>query len=208
MGSVQRAKRSTRTVSGVFAYVLWFCFASLPAAQVPLRDLNDKPVDPLRAGSSAKASVFVFTSTDCPISNRYAPEIRRIYEKFAAQGVAFWLVYPNRADSPAAIREHLKAYSYPMEALRDPQHALVKRTKVTVTPEAVVFDSRGRITYRGRIDDRYVDVSRQRPAATKHDLEDALGATLARQPVRAPSTQAVGCFIADFQPLPLCETEP
>jgi hypothetical protein len=117
---------------------------------------------------------------------------------FAPKGVLFWLVYPNPADSPAAIRDHLKAFGYPMRALRDPRHELVELTKATVTPEAAVFNVAGRIVYRGRIDDRYVDFGVQRPAPTRHDLEDALTAVLAGKPVLHPTTQALGCFIADF----------
>src|SRR5207249_9516148 len=45
--------------------------------------------------ASAKVFVFIFVSTDCPISNRYAPEIRRVEGKFAPAGVRFWLVYPD-----------------------------------------------------------------------------------------------------------------
>jgi choline dehydrogenase-like flavoprotein len=120
-----------------------------------------------------KAVVIVFLGTQCPISNRYAPEIQRIVSEFAGQGVVFRLVYPNPADEAAAIHEHMTAFSYAgaMEALRDPAHALVKFTKATVTPEAVVVAA-GRVVYRGRIDDRYVELGVERPAPTQHDLAD------------------------------------
>jgi hypothetical protein len=41
--------------------------------------------------------VLVFVRTDCPISNRYAPELRRLQDRFAPRGMAFWLVYPDPA---------------------------------------------------------------------------------------------------------------
>jgi thiol-disulfide isomerase/thioredoxin len=44
-----------------------------------------------------RATVLVFISTECPYSNRYAPEIQRIYKEFAAKDVRFWLVYPSPA---------------------------------------------------------------------------------------------------------------
>jgi hypothetical protein len=122
-----------------------------------------------------------------------------LYEAFEARGMRFWLVYPNPADSPEVIRRHLDAFSYPMRALRDPEHRLVKRANVTVTPEAAVFDKRGQLTYRGRIDDRYASVGLERPTPTQHDLYDALKNTLAGERVVRPTTQAVGCFIADFR---------
>ena len=58
--------------------------------------------------------------------------------------------------------------------------------------------SHGRIVYRGRIDDRYVDLGLERPAPTKHDLADALAAVVDGKPVQQATTQAVGCFIADL----------
>ena len=39
--------------------------------------------------------VLLFIRTDCPISNRYAPDLERLYERFAPQGVEFRLVYPE-----------------------------------------------------------------------------------------------------------------
>jgi hypothetical protein len=73
----------------------------------------------------------------------------------------------------------------------------VKFSGATITPEAVVV-ANGKVVYRGRIDDRYVEIGVERAAPTTHDLADALTATLAGTPIARPITQAVGCFIADL----------
>lgn len=166
---------------------------------VLVQSLSGAPVDALQAPAGTKAIVFLFTSTDCPISNRYAPEVQRVVREFSRKGVVFRLVYPNPADEAGAIREHMAAFSYEgtFEALRDPTHALVKFTKATITPEAAIVAG-GRVVYRGRIDDRHVDLGVERPSPTVHDLADALAAVLAGKPVPHATTQAVGCFIADF----------
>ncbi len=168
-------------------------------APLRLYDSNNQLVEPFRISADTTATVFLFISSDCPVSNRYAPELRRLYEAFAPRGVRFWLVYPNPADSLDVVRRHLGAFAYPMSALRDPAHMLVKRAKATVTPEAAVFDNRGQLTYRGRIDNRYASLGLERPAPTQHDLDDALTSTLASTRVAQPVTAAVGCFIADFR---------
>ena len=170
-----------------------------PLLAVLVQTLAGAPVDALQAPAGTKAIVFLFTSTDCPISNRYAPEVQRVVAEFAGKGVVFRLIYPNPADEANAIHEHMTAFSYAgaLEALRDPDHALVKFTKATVTPEAVVVSS-GRVVYRGRIDDRYVELGLERPAPTQHDLADALAAVVTGKRVPHATTQAVGCFIADF----------
>ena len=172
-------------------------FLSLLAVLV--QSLSGAPLDALQAPAGTKAIVFLFTSTDCPISNRYAPEVRRIAEAFGSKGVAFRLVYPNPSEDARAIREHMAAYSYEgvVEAVRDPKLALVKFAGATVTPEAVVVAG-GKVVYRGRIDDRYVDLGRERPAPTRRDLFDALTAILDGKPAPLAKTQAVGCFISDL----------
>lgn len=169
------------------------------APSVRVLTVDGSPIDPLDAPTGTTAIVFLFTSVDCPVSNRYAPEVRRIAERFAPAGVHLRLVYPGKADDAAAIRNHMRAFSYEgaAAALRDPELALSKFTGATITPEAVVY-ANGRVAYRGRIDDRYVDLTVERPAATTHDLADALAAVVAGKPVAHPVTQAVGCYIADL----------
>jgi peroxiredoxin len=168
------------------------------AGNLALLDLSGRHVNPLRT-AHARALVFVFTRSDCPISNRYAPEVRRLHEKFAPRGVAFWLVYPDPNETPQAIREHLKEYSYAFGALRDPEHSLVKLTEAKVTPEAAVFVPGGRMVYHGRIDDLYVDFGKTRRTPTTHDLEQAVESVLEGKPVKEASTPAIGCFISDLK---------
>jgi peroxiredoxin len=164
-------------------------------------DLDGHPVAPLDQDGS-RAVVLLFVRTDCPIANRYAPEVRRLQERFSAKGVVFWLVYPDPDESPETIRKHMGEYGYTFGALRDPKHELVRLSKATVTPEAAVFvPSRNpqAPVYHGRIDDRNVDFGQMRPAATSPDLDNALTAVLTGKPVARPSTEAVGCFIPDIQ---------
>ena len=192
--------RTTRRMVTVFLAVavalLRFGEAGL-STQLSLLDLEGRQVDPLKQ-TDAKATVFLFTRTDCPISNRYTPELQRLQAKFQSDNVRFWLVYPDPDESVKAIREHVKEYGYSWGVLRDLQHGLVRKTQVKVTPEAAVFVS-GRMVYRGRIDDRYVDFGKARAKPTQHDLEQALQAILEGRPVERAITRAVGCFIPDLQ---------
>ncbi|HEY6370144.1 MAG TPA: hypothetical protein VIX37_06175, partial [Candidatus Sulfotelmatobacter sp.] len=110
----------------------------------------------------------------------------------AADRAKFWLVYPDKADSPQAIRKYLQDYGYHLPALRDPEHVLVKLGHAQITPEVAVFDRDRQLIYVGCIDDWYVDLSRARPAPTTHELEDAMHAALAGKPV-ANSEVRGGC---------------
>src|SRR5262245_42141820 len=80
------------------------------------------------------ATVYVFTTTDCPIANRYAPEVKRLAERFGSEGVQFQLVYPVPGDSDEAVRDHMKKFEYRLSFTRDVGLELVRRTGVTVTP--------------------------------------------------------------------------
>ena len=155
--------------------------------------LTGEAVDPL-SSSNAKAVVLVFVRTDCPIANRYAPEIEKLYQTFAARKVSWWLVYPDGETSPTDIKRHLEEYHLSLKALRDPAHDLVKLAGVSVTPEVAVFLANGHEVYHGRIDDRYEDFGKERPQATRHDLAEVLNAVLQGKPVPAGG-KAVGCYI-------------
>jgi hypothetical protein len=149
-----------------------------------------------RPAPADRLTVYVFTTTDCPIANRYAPEIQRLaarYQQFAH----FVLVYPVPADTQELINEHQKKYAYVLDSIRDTDQKLVKMTGVTISPEVAVM--RGtRVLYRGRIDDRYIELGKDRPSPTRRDLEAALDLITTGRPVVVKQTRAVGCFLADL----------
>lgn len=181
--------------------LLLLATAAADASDLRVVDLEGRRIDPLDSPPSIRTIVFIFTTTDCPIANRYAPEIVRLFETFSKRGVRFWLVYVNPAESVDDIRTHAAKFKYTLPIARDMGHELVKRLGVTVTPESVVVDRHSNTLYRGRIDDRYVDFGVERPAPTRHDLADTLTAVVSGRRVAAPITRAVGCIIADFRPI-------
>ena len=78
------------------------------------------------------------------------------------------------------------------------KHALVEAAGARVTPEAALFvpgAGGARLVYHGRIDDRFVEFGRMRPAPTTHELEDAIAAVLAGKAVPRASAPAIGCAI-------------
>ena len=186
------------SVAAILLVAVVVCADEPSANDLRLPDLDGRQIEPLRA-KDAKAIVFIFIRTDCPLSNRYAPEVRRLHDRFAKSGVRFWLVYPDPDESGEIIRKHIKEYEYRLSALRDPQHKLVKITGAQVTPEAAVFLPGGRMVYRGRIDDRYVVLGKARPVPTTRDLEQVLEAILEGKQVTNKTTAAIGCFIPDLR---------
>jgi hypothetical protein len=160
-------------------------------------DLHGQPIREL-AGPNVRVVVFLFAATDCPISNRYVPEINRLTQQFSTQGVRVWWVYPNASDSAQVVANHNRNFSISGGTILDKHQSLVSLAHATVTPEAAVFVVDGdtlREVYHGRIDDRYISLGQERPKSQYHDLEAAISAALRSQPVPQPESRPVGCSI-------------
>lgn len=150
----------------------------------------------LTPAGDTRAVVLYFIASDCPVSNRLLPEMLRIEREFASRHVRFIFVYPNSNETPAAIAAHRIAYGIQPNTLTDPRRQLAKLAGANVTPESAILVPQGKSlkpVYTGRIDDRYLSLGTERPAATHHDLEDAVNAVLANHPVPPPGGPPVGC---------------
>lgn len=159
--------------------------------KVEFRDCDGKVHTPLTP-PDMKAAVLIFILPDCPISNAYAPEIKSLCADYQSKKVAFYLVHADPDVTAAQAKAHAREYALPCPVLRDPQHLLVKHTGVTIAPEVAVL-SEGKVVYRGRIDNWYVDLGKRRGEPTVRDLRNALDAVLNGKAVANATTKAIGC---------------
>jgi hypothetical protein len=174
------------------------------------RDINGHDVtslaEPDVSTQDTKYVAAIFVATDCPISNRYLPLLARMSTQFAPQGIRLWLVYPNPGDTVAAVRAHqLKYPAASLPQLIAPDPRFLAHAHVHVTPEAAIFERDAMhqpVLWHGRIDDRYLSFGTQRPAATRHDLADALDAVLAGRRPAPPAAPPIGCAILPSAILP------
>jgi hypothetical protein len=159
-----------------------------------VRDVDGRSWTPL-APAPRQNHLLFFIATDCPISNRYVPELTRLCREYQPRGVRCFTIYPEAADA-GAVKRHRQEYGIDaaIPAILDRDHRLVAAVGPRVTPEAALYSAAGRL-YRGRIDNWYIDVGRSRRAATQPDLRLALDATLAGRPIAQPETEAIGCVI-------------
>jgi len=125
---------------------------SMPA--VTVLNLDGKPVMS-SAWTKNTATVLVFLSLDCPVANRYAPELRRLSDAYAKQRVQFIGVQAELDITVEQAREHAKDFKLDFPIVLDPAGKLIAATGAEVMSEVVVIDAMGKIVYRGRIDDRY-----------------------------------------------------
>ena len=180
-----------RALIALFSLITPLLFA---AESEGWRDVEGRSHQPF-APKPHKAAALLFLSCDCPISNVYAPEIARLMKEFST--VPFYLVYPDPAVTAAEVKKHAAEHKLAAPLLLDPQCELARKAGATITPEAVVVGAEGKVFYRGRINNRFQDLGRERNVTTQHDLREALRAVLAGKPVAVPETKAVGCFIPE-----------
>jgi hypothetical protein len=178
-----------RFVCAILCFFGGLCLAGPGPAFKDLDGVARHPLDP----GQKVASVLIFYSQDCPISNGYAPEINRLCT--SNSNFAFYIVQVDPGLALEAARKHAREYGLSPPVLLDPKHLLVNLAKATVTPEAVVMDKNGKALYRGRIDDFYAALGKKRATATQHDLQDALTAIAAGKPVKPKETKPIGCLI-------------
>jgi len=150
--------------------------------------------------------VILFTCNHCPTAQAYEDKFISYVDHYRDKGVGFVGISPN---SPPAlslselgysdmgddledmkIRARDKGYNFPYLYDGDTQEASLKYGPVA-TPHIFIFDKERKLTYSGRIDDTenpYIDPKEK-------NMEDALEAMLAGQPVGIPSTKTFGCSV-------------
>jgi len=162
-----------------------------------VKDIHGQTQHPFEG--KGKAAMVFFITDDCPISNRYAHEIRRICEAYAGRA-SCTLDYIDASLTPEKVQKHLTEFghgSYP--AVIDTKQALVKAAGATVTPEVAVILADGTVAYRGRIDNTWATWGQNRSHATEFDLKNALDEVMAGKPVTVARTKAVGCYITPVE---------
>ncbi|WP_010586733.1 redoxin domain-containing protein [Schlesneria paludicola] len=146
--------------------------------------------------SEQKATVLFFILPDCPISNAYAPEIKRIAAEYAQRNTESWIVYVDPDLSIDAARKHAKDYGLNGPLIVNDALPLASKVGATVAPEVAVLGPEGQRLYLGRIDNLYADYGKRKTNASQRDLRDALNAILQGKPAPHETTKAIGCFIS------------
>ena len=73
------------------------------------------------------------------------------------------------------------------------------RLKADVTPEAYLIDSNDQIIYRGRINNQFVLLAKQRTQITTNDLQDALNILINYQAIPVQYQKPIGCIAPNWE---------
>ena len=139
------------------------------------------------------ATVIVFYSTECPISNSYSPTLATLVDAFGPRSVN-WVgvcVDPDLSDSE--VQTHARDFGFKFPVVRDKHGSFARKIGAKMTPEAFVLDAEGKIRYHGRIDDQFVARQKRNANPSESELKDALAAVLNGKEVKNPHVEAIGC---------------
>ncbi|MEL6988150.1 MAG: hypothetical protein AAGK97_09995, partial [Bacteroidota bacterium] len=115
---------------------------------------------------------------------------------FNSEQIEFIGLFPNFVSKPKNIAHFKKEYKIPFELKTDYYKSKSTQFGVTVTPEVVVYnETTDEVLYKGRIDNTYFKIGKQRSVTTEHELKDALTSIKEGKEILIKETEAVGCFI-------------
>ena len=150
-----------------------------------------------------KAAVLAFVSPGCPLGEKYLPRLGELAREYGEKGIFFFGIASNAGDTVADLKAWAEERTPGFPILHDPGNVVADSLMVERTNEVVLVDLRGRLRYRGAIDDQYgYDFSL--PAARHTFLRDALEALISLPPqqVAVKGTPVAGCRLTKVAPQP------
>jgi thiol-disulfide isomerase/thioredoxin len=148
---------------------------------------------PQRLNSKEKPKVIVFFSLECPICQKYVPELNRIYNEYSSR-IAFEVIIPEKSEGKL-ISKFVSEYNVNFTIDIDKK----RRTRTLnpeVTPEVFLFDAKGRLVYQGAIDNWFYELGNYRSEPTEFYLRNALESLLHGEVPKVVRTKAIGCIIS------------
>lgn len=147
--------------------------------------------------ADAPAVVIMTHGNGCPIMRGAGPDYQAIADRYAEQGVQFYLLNSNLQDTRESVAAEAEEYGIDLPILIDEHQLVGESLGVARTAEVFVIDpAKGfKIVYHGPIDDRQ-SYERQKADADNHFLTDTLDQVLAGEDVTVEGPAlAPGCLV-------------
>ncbi len=171
-----------------------FTLPNQDGKEVKLSDFTEK----------GKIVVLEWFNYDCPfVKAHYTAEamtMKKLAEKYTKDKNVVWLAinsthYAEAQDDQSFIREH----KLPYPILVDKDGKVGKLYKAMTTPHLFIIDTKGRIVYRGAIDNAPLGKKPEKEAYVNY-VEKALDELLAGKAVSTPQTKPYGCSVKYAEP--------
>lgn len=145
---------------------------------------------------SETGTLVMFMSSHCPFVIHLKAHLAQLCAKYSRELAIFGIMsndlelYPQ--DGPEGMRADIETYSYTFPYLLDETQAVAQSFQAACTPDFFLYDSEGRLYYRGQYDG-------SRPSndveVTGKDLEDAIKSLINSQEPPAEQMPSLGCNI-------------
>jgi hypothetical protein len=169
-------------------------------AKAPKADVKMKGVDgawhTIQGVAGEKGTLVLFSCNACPWVKKWEDRISSIGNEYQQKGIGVIMINSN---DPAKVAEdgfeemvaRTKAKAFGFPYVVDATSEVARAFGATRTPEAFLFDAKGKLVYHGAIDDNASDAK----AVEVPYLKNALNAVIAGEAIPAAKTKALGCSI-------------
>ena len=143
-----------------------------------------------------KPFLVMFICRHCPYVKHVQVELAKIGREYEGKaGIA--AISSNEAetypeDAPGSLKEQAEELGFNFPYLYDESQDAARAFSAVCTPDLFLFDSEGKLVYRGQLDDSRPDSA---IPVTGKDLRAALDALLSGQKVSEDQKPSVGCSI-------------
>jgi peroxiredoxin len=167
----------------------------IPAPDFKLPAVDGKTYG-LRDFQNQKPLVIMFICNHCPYVKAIEDRLITLAQDLKSEGVNVVAICSNDPkDNPDDSFENLKKRAqekkYPFVYLHDESQAVARQYGAVCTPDFFVYDSKGLLAYRGRLDDSWKDPQK----VQKRELFDAVQLLLKNQKAPDKQTPSMGCNI-------------
>ena len=169
--------------------------ADLPKGTIKLKDISGKEIT-LQEQFKANGLLVMFSCNTCPVVKGYQQRTNAICKYAAQQDLGVVLLNSNEAyraddESLEAMRNYAGNQQYQWFYVVDKNNELADAFGASRTPECFVFNSKGKLVYKGAIDDNPGDAGGVR----KEYLKTAIDDMIAGKDIAVKETRSVGCSI-------------
>lgn len=167
------------------------------APEFTLRDVRDGSMRSRDSLTGPRGLLVMFICRHCPFVKHVEKELARIGTDYQNSGLGIVAISSNDADSypddaPASLAEQAQQRGFVFPYLHDEMQEVARAFDATCTPDFFLFDSAGKLVYRGQLDG-------SRPGngvpTTGSDLRAALDAVIGGKRVPEEQRPSIGCNI-------------
>lgn len=164
-----------------------------PLPDFKLRDVAEGKVYTNDSFAGCTGVLVAFICRHCPYVVHMRDELARIATEFEGKGIRTVGICSNDAVAyPDDAPERLREMRLPFPVLYDETQDAARAFGAVCTPDLFLYDSAGRLFYRGRMDDS--SPGNGRPV-TGIELREAIGKLFSGSPAPSGQRASIGCSI-------------